>query len=156
MVPTRTVFTLTRPLPDLGATGVLGKQIAAGLESGTAVALIGDLGAGKTTLARAILSALGVDDSVPSPSFSLIQAYDTPRLPVSHIDLFRIEDASELDELGLDEVLDSGAALIEWPELAARYLPADTLEIRLEAPSQAPRLAHMRGPLRWAKIFGTE
>ncbi len=84
-------FTSTRPLPDLAATEALGAQIAAGLAPGDAVALEGDLGAGKTALARAVLRALGVTDAVPSPTFTLVQHYETPRLRVSHYDLYRIE-----------------------------------------------------------------
>ena len=86
-------------LPDLDATARLGARIARGLTLGDAVALWGDLGAGKTTLARAILTALGVTEDVPSPTFTLVQSYETSP-PVSHYDLYRLKNARELEQLG--------------------------------------------------------
>src|SRR5689334_508178 len=95
-------FQITESLADMAATGRLGARIAGGLQRGDAVALEGDLGAGKTTLARAILEALGVTENVPSPTFTLVQTYETPRFPVRHFDLYRVESETELDELGFD------------------------------------------------------
>jgi len=138
------------PLPDGAATLRLGASIARGLDLGDAVALEGDLGAGKTTLARAILRALGVTEDVPSPSFTLVQHYDTSRLPVRHFDLYRLKDASELGELGLDEALDEGAALIEWPERAAAAIPSDALHVALSITGPTSRRAELRGPQKWA------
>lgn len=138
-------------LPDPAATERLGARIAAGLRIGDAVALEGDLGAGKTTLARAILRHLGVNDAVPSPSFTLVQFYQTPRFPVRHYDLYRLRNESEMEELGLDEALDEGAALIEWPQRAAAFLPHDTLTVHLEMDTAA-RSATLRGPLRWREL----
>jgi tRNA threonylcarbamoyl adenosine modification protein YjeE len=140
------------PLPDMAATQALGALIAAGLETGDAVALEGDLGAGKTTLARAILRALGATEDVPSPTFTLVQIYETPRLAVWHYDLYRIESASEMDELGLDDALTEGAALIEWPERAERRLPYDALRVMLSI-EQGARNAQLTGPARWARHF---
>lgn len=134
-------------------TEALGARIAAGLRLGTAVALEGDLGAGKTVLARAILRALGVGEDVPSPTFTLVQSYETSTLPVRHYDLYRIEDASEMEELGLEEALDEGAALIEWPERAATHIPEDALHVRLEVIGENSRRAMIRGPSRWADEF---
>lgn len=136
------------PLPDLDATHRLGAAIAARLAVGDAVALWGDLGAGKTTLARAILMALGVTEDVPSPTFTIVQNYDTPRLAVSHYDLYRIKSARELDELGWDDALDTGAVLVEWPERAPERLPRDTLHVRLSMDSDR-RMAQLTGPARW-------
>lgn len=137
-------------LPDATATTALGARIAAGLAPGDAVALEGDLGAGKTTLARAILRALGVTEEVPSPTFTLVQQYDTKRLSVRHYDLYRIANAAEIGELGLDEALDDGAALIEWPERAGGRLPADMLHVALTISGPVSRKAHLRGPAKWA------
>ena len=138
---------------ELARTNALAARIAAGLEPGDAVALSGDLGAGKTTLARAILRALGVAGAVPSPTFTLVQRYETDRLPVSHYDLYRIEKASELDELGLDEALSEGAALIEWPERAADRLPPETLQIGIEIMGETARRIAISGPDRWENLL---
>ena len=140
-------------LHGTGDTDALGARIAAGLRLGTAVALEGDLGAGKTVLARAILRALGVEEDVPSPTFTLVQSYETRNLAVRHYDLYRIENASEMEELGLEEALDQGAALIEWPERAPSYIPEDALHVRLEIDGENSRRATMRGPRRWADIL---
>ncbi|HEY1630929.1 MAG TPA: tRNA (adenosine(37)-N6)-threonylcarbamoyltransferase complex ATPase subunit type 1 TsaE [Rhizomicrobium sp.] len=135
------------PLPDLRATEALGARIAAQLRMGDAVALEGDLGAGKTALARAVLQALGVTEDVPSPTFTLVQVYETPGLTVSHFDLYRIKQESELDELGFDDALATGAALIEWPERAPHRIPGDALHIRLA--TENGRSARITGPERW-------
>jgi tRNA threonylcarbamoyl adenosine modification protein YjeE len=143
-------FRMMVVLPDLGATARLGAAIADALRPGDTVLLKGDLGSGKTTLARAVLSALGVSEAVPSPTFTLVQGYDTPRLPVSHFDLYRLKRASELDELGLDEILEDGAALIEWPERAEGRLPPDALLVELSA--NQDRRARLEGPARWQAL----
>jgi len=140
-------------LPDPAATVALGGRIARGLETGDAVALEGDLGAGKTTLARAILRALGVTEDVPSPTFTLVQIYETYHLIVRHYDLYRIENASEMDELGLDDALAEGAALIEWPERGEGRLPPDMLHIALATSGSDSRIATINGPAKWAKHF---
>jgi len=140
-------FHMTVALPDLAATASLGAAIAGTLVRGDVVLLRGDLGSGKTTLARAILTAMGVDETVPSPTFTLVQTYETARFPVSHYDLYRLKRASEMDELGLDEALDDGAALIEWPERAEDRLPSDALTVHLLADNE--RRATMAGPARW-------
>ncbi len=102
------------------------------LRPGDLVALEGDLGAGKSELARATIRALaGAEIEVPSPSFTLVQRYDLADLPVVHADLYRLADPEEVHELGLDEALQTGALLVEWPERAADLLPADRLTIRL-------------------------
>lgn len=139
-------------LADLAATDALGARIAASMHIGDVIALEGDLGAGKTTLARAILQALGVTENVPSPTFTLVQSYETPRMPVRHFDLYRIEDSSEIDELGLDEALDEGAALIEWPERAGTRLPPDALHVALTLDKEGRR-ARLTGSARWVAAF---
>jgi tRNA threonylcarbamoyl adenosine modification protein YjeE len=140
-------------LADLADTAALGGRIAAALGRGDAVALGGDLGTGKTTLARAILTALGVTEKMPSPTFTLVQSYETPRLAVHHYDLYRIEDPRELTELGLDDALDIGAALIEWPERAGGRLPDDILYVSLTMIDVQSRSADVSGPARWARAF---
>jgi hypothetical protein len=147
----QTTFQAIFPLPDLGATQALGARIAAALKPGDTVALAGDLGAGKTTLARAILTGLGVTEAVPSPTFTLVQSYDTRALSVAHYDLYRLENEAELDELGLDEALAFGAALIEWPERGGNRLPPDRLIVKLRAEADGRR-AELSGPARWQEL----
>ncbi len=137
------------PLPDLDATTRLGKAIAGGLCVGDAVALWGELGAGKTTLARGVLRALGVTENVPSPTFTLVQSYDTAP-PIAHYDLYRLKHPREMQELGFDDALDQGAVLVEWPERAPEALPPEALHVRLRLQDGA-RTARLTGPVRWAK-----
>ncbi len=145
-------FRAALPLPDLDATARLGAGIADGLRAGDAVALWGDLGAGKTTLARAILRQLGVAEDVPSPTFTIVQSYDTPRLPVSHFDLYRVKQPREMQELGFDDALHQGAVLVEWPERAPEILPPDALHVRLGMQDGA-RTARLTGPARWESVL---
>lgn len=122
-------------LPDLAATQALGQRIAASLRAGDVVALSGGLGAGKTTLARAIIAALGHQGEVPSPSFAIIETYDPPSvsLPLVHADFYRLERAEELRELGLDDYREGAALIAEWPEQAGGFAhEAACLSIRLE------------------------
>ena len=135
-------------LPDLAATTRLGAAIARLLRTGDCVALWGDLGAGKTTLARSILQALGVTEDVPSPTFTIVQRYDTPGLVVNHYDLYRLKSAREMRELGFDEALEDGAVLVEWPERAPEMMPPDALHVRLSL-SDGARLAKLTGPVRF-------
>jgi len=137
-------------LKDEAATAALGARIASALKPGDAVLISGELGAGKTTLVRGILRALGVEDHVPSPTFTLVQAYETPALPVFHFDLYRIESDREILELGLEDSLNTGAALVEWPErgVPAR-LSSGALRLTLTATGERTREARMTGPSRW-------
>lgn len=137
LLPAQTAPDLSSPhdliLADETATVRLAEDIAAILAPGDVVLLSGDLGTGKSTLSRALLRTLADDPEleVPSPTFTLVQAYDLPRFPVAHFDLYRIEEPEELEELGLDEILETGAALIEWPEQAGDLLPANALHLSL-------------------------
>jgi tRNA threonylcarbamoyl adenosine modification protein YjeE len=142
------IFRETRALPDLAATRALGAAIAGVLRVGDCVALWGDLGAGKTTLARDILQALGVTEDVPSPTFTIVQRYETPKLVVNHYDLYRLKSAREMAELGFDEALEDGAALVEWPERAPEALPPDALHVRLAVEVDG-RVAKLTGPVRF-------
>ncbi|WP_068076408.1 tRNA (adenosine(37)-N6)-threonylcarbamoyltransferase complex ATPase subunit type 1 TsaE [Novosphingobium lentum] len=123
------------PLVDHDASAALGRRIADRLRPGDVVALSGGLGAGKTTLARAIIAALGYADEVPSPSFAIIECYDPPalRLPLVHADFYRLESPAEVDELGLDDYREGAALLAEWPEHAGGFAhEPGCLSIRLE------------------------
>jgi tRNA threonylcarbamoyl adenosine modification protein YjeE len=145
------VFRADIVLPGLAATAALAARIAPLLAPGDAVALWGELGAGKTTLAREIMRALGVTDDVPSPTFTLVQHYQTPRLSVAHFDFYRLKHPRELDELGFREALDDGAVLVEWPQRAPDYLPDETLHLRLALEDDTRRV-RITGPERWAAI----
>jgi len=142
-------FSGTYVLADLDATRTLAGRIAAGLQGGHAIALRGELGAGKTALARDILRALGVTEHVPSPTFTLIQTYETGRGPVFHFDLYRIEDESELEQLGFDEALSQGIVLVEWPDRAPNAIPGDALNVMLEIDAGNVRRAAISGTVYW-------
>jgi len=119
-------------LADEAATARLGEAVARVLQAGDVVCLSGPLGAGKSTLARALIRALTTpDEDVPSPTFTLVQFYEGPRLKVAHFDLYRLTDPDEAYEIGLDEALDEGAALIEWPERLEGRLQGDRLDIEI-------------------------
>ncbi len=130
-------------LADEAATQALGRGLASILRPGEAICLTGPLGAGKSTLARALVRALTTpDEDVPSPTFTLVQFYDGRDFPVAHFDLYRLSDPDEAYEIGLDEALEGGAALIEWPQRLEGRLPADRLdiEITIEGDGRAARL----------------
>jgi tRNA threonylcarbamoyladenosine biosynthesis protein TsaE len=119
-------------LPDEAATARLGAAIARALKAGEAVCLSGPLGAGKSTLARALIRTLTTpEEDVPSPTFTLVQFYDGADLKIAHFDLYRLTSADEAYEIGLDEALDDGAAVIEWPERLGGRLPSDRLDVEI-------------------------
>ena len=144
---------MTVKLENEAATAALGARVAGALKPGDAVLLQGELGAGKTTLARGILRALGVREYVPSPSFTLVQSYETPGLTVRHFDLYRVANPRELDELGVEEALAEGAVLIEWPDRARERMPENALEIQLSTTSDTAREARLTGPARWLRLL---
>ncbi|MHA1164066.1 MAG: tRNA (adenosine(37)-N6)-threonylcarbamoyltransferase complex ATPase subunit type 1 TsaE [Alphaproteobacteria bacterium] len=137
---------------DLNELGRLASFLALVLKPGDVVALSGDLGAGKTTLARAVILALlgGRHEEIPSPTFALMQTYEDGRLPLAHIDCYRMTGADELFEIGLDDALTRGAALIEWAERALSVLPADRLDISLKDGSREDcRTITLAGHGKW-------
>ena len=135
-------------LADEAATQAFGAALAIALRSGDVITLSGPLGAGKTTLARALLQALGEEGEVPSPSFALVQPYDDLPLPTWHADLYRIDGASDLPELGLDEILDHGVLIVEWPERAPGAWPC-ALALSLEPFGVAARRLTAKVPPSW-------
>jgi tRNA threonylcarbamoyladenosine biosynthesis protein TsaE len=127
-------------LADEDATARLGRAVARTLSRHEAVCLRGVLGAGKTTLARALIrERTAALEDVPSPTFTLVQFYEGGGLKLAHFDLYRIERPEEANEIGLDEALEDGAAVIEWPERLGRRLPRDRLDIELTIVGEAPR-----------------
>jgi tRNA threonylcarbamoyl adenosine modification protein YjeE len=134
-------------LADDAATARFGEDLLLALQVGDCVALEGDLGAGKSTLSRALIRALADDPDleVPSPTFTLVQNYDL-RIPVAHFDLYRLSDPSELDELGLEEALAEGICLVEWPAKGGRALPKNRIEIRFQFASDGGRNLSLQAP----------
>jgi tRNA threonylcarbamoyladenosine biosynthesis protein TsaE len=139
------------PLPDAAATEVLGAALAPLLRLGDVVALSGPLGAGKTSLARGVLAALGLEGEAPSPSFPIVISYDPPdlRLPLWHVDLYRIDDPDEIEELGLDEARVDAALLIEWPDRMGARLWGDALRLAIEPLPQGGRRLTWIAPAAW-------
>lgn len=135
-----------RVLADADATAALGAAIAGMLRRGDVVALVGDLGAGKTTLVRGLLAALGHAGEVPSPTFTLVQTYPVAPAPVWHFDLYRLADPVEIVELGFDEARAEGICVIEWPEILGDALPAGRLDVVLDF--------HADGAARTARLVG--
>ena len=142
-------------LPDLAAIAAYGARIAAQVRAGDVVALKGGLGAGKTTIARAILASLGHAGEVPSPTFTIIETYAAPplSLPVVHADFYRLEDPSELAEIGLDDYREDAVLLAEWPDHAGGFgHEPGCLTIRLEPlgeSGEGGRIAIARGGADW-------
>jgi tRNA threonylcarbamoyladenosine biosynthesis protein TsaE len=121
-------------------TAHLGAALAGALRSGDAICLSGPLGAGKSTLARGLILALSPDEpEAPSPTFTLVQFYQGPQFALAHFDLYRLKRAEEAFEIGLEEALHDGAAVIEWAERLGRHRPKDRLDIELVADGEARR-----------------
>lgn len=143
-------------LRDLAATHDLGARLAPLLAVGDVVALSGELGSGKSELARALIRArAGAAIEVPSPSFTLVQPYELPGLTLLHADLYRLAEGSELAELGLGEALATAALVVEWPERAAAWLPAERLTIALAIGPDDVRRAAIDAPGRFAGWLAT-
>ena len=114
-------------------TRAFGHQLADRLEPGSVVALIGDLGTGKTTLSKYIAEGLGITEVVTSPTFTIVQEYHSGRLPLYHFDVYRIGDISEMEELGYEEYFfGDGVSLVEWADIIQELLPEETRIIRIE------------------------
>jgi len=138
---------------DAAQTEAFGARLAAVLQAGDVVALSGELGAGKTTLARGLLRGLGFDGDVASPTFPLVIAYAPPdtRMPCWHVDLYRIEDPAEIDELGLDEARLDAALVVEWPERLGAALWADALRLGIEPAGEGGRALTAEVPAAWGE-----
>ncbi len=135
-------------LADESATLNAGGQLARLLRPGDVVTLAGDLGAGKTTLVRGLLHALGHAGEVPSPSFAIVQPYEDVDPPLWHADLYRVEDPAELAELGLDSI-GEGVLVVEWPELAGAGAWPDALRLTLEILGPKRRRLTAEVPAAW-------
>ena len=143
-------------LPDLAASEAFGASLAPLLQAGDVITLQGELGAGKTSIARGLLAALGLQGEAPSPSFAIVQPYAPPEvaLPVLHVDLYRIDDPAEIEELGLDDARYDSALLIEWPERAPGRWP-DALRLALITEADGARRLTATVPPAWERRWPT-
>lgn len=137
-------------LIDAAATEAFGARLARLARPGDVITLTGPLGAGKTSVARGLLAALGLAGEAPSPSFAIVQPYAPPevRLPVLHVDLYRIDEVAEMEELGLDEAASDSLLIVEWPERAPGYWP-DALALKLEMLHDGTRGLTAAVPTGW-------
>jgi tRNA threonylcarbamoyladenosine biosynthesis protein TsaE len=137
-------------LADAAASEEFGARIAAVVRPGDVITLAGPLGAGKTSIARGLLAALGLEEEAPSPTFAIVQPYAPPetRLPVMHVDLYRIDHVDELDELGLDEARGDSVLLVEWSERAPGHWP-DALALTLDFAPDGGRRLTATVPAAW-------
>jgi tRNA threonylcarbamoyladenosine biosynthesis protein TsaE len=130
---------------DAQETESLGAALGGILRAGDVVVLTGDLGAGKTTFAKGIARALGIQEPVTSPTFTIVQEYDGG-LPVAHVDVYRLERVQELHDLGFEELLDGRVVLIEWGERVAPALPRERVDVTLEpGPDEDARIIEIVG-----------
>ena len=147
---------ITLDLADEAATRRLGARLAALARPGDVLALAGDLGGGKTTLARAFVRALmGEDEEVPSPTFTLVQTYEAPAATIWHFDLYRLERPEDVFELAFEEALTDGICLIEWPQRLGGLLPAGRLDVALSPGAVAEaRRAVLTSHRQWDDRIG--
>jgi tRNA threonylcarbamoyladenosine biosynthesis protein TsaE len=135
-------------LEDEAATAALGAALARRARAGDVITLSGPLGVGKTALARGFIAALGYEGEVPSPSFAIVQPYEELEPPVWHVDFYRIEDAAEIEELGLDSAADA-VLLVEWPERAGDGAWPAALRLSLEFGQDGHRILTAKVPPSW-------
>lgn len=136
-------------LKDEKATLAFGRKLARALKPGDVVTLAGALSAGKTTLVRGLLEALGHQGEVPSPSFAIVQPYEALDPPVWHVDLYRIEKISDLAELGLEDIREEGVLVVEWPDHAGPDVWPEALALSLEVGEDGARALTAVVPASW-------
>lgn len=144
-------------LADAAATEAVGARLAGVVRAGDVIALSGPLGAGKTSVARGLLAALGLAGEAPSPSFAIVQPYAPPEVdvPVTHVDLYRLDDPGEVDELGLDDALAHSVLVVEWPERAGADRWPDALRLRLAIEADGSRSLTWNDAAAWEARWPT-
>ncbi len=143
-------------LPDLAATVSLAVRFAPLLRKGDVLLLQGDLGAGKTAFARTLLQKLGAADEIPSPTFTLVQAYELPSLRAFHFDLYRLKKPEEVEEIGFEEACADGLVLVEWPEKATPFMPRGALKLVFGMNEKQERFVRFEMTKEWEerlKVF---
>jgi tRNA threonylcarbamoyladenosine biosynthesis protein TsaE len=146
---------LALDLPDLAATQDLARRLAGLARPGDVILLTGELGAGKTSFARAFIRARGGADEVPSPTFTLVQEYPLPDGAICHFDLYRLKRAEDAYELGIEDAFAQAISLVEWPDRLGPLLPAERLEVSLAfAEREEARRARLRGTASWQDRLG--
>lgn len=138
-------------LADPQASHALGQRLAEVVRPGDVIALSGELGAGKTSIARGLLAGLGLEGEAPSPSFAIVQPYEPPEvhLSVLHVDLYRIEHPDEAEELGLDDARYDSLLIVEWPERLGDVAWVDALWLSLEVTPDGARRLTAKVPAAW-------
>ncbi|WP_375427526.1 tRNA (adenosine(37)-N6)-threonylcarbamoyltransferase complex ATPase subunit type 1 TsaE [uncultured Sphingomonas sp.] len=144
-------------LADAQATEALGASLAAVVRAGDVIALSGPLGAGKTSMARGLLRAMGLQGEAPSPSFAIVQPYAPPevRVPVVHVDLYRLDHPNEVEELGLEEALADSVLVVEWPERAGAEAWPGALRLTLSIEEDGARGLTWVAPAAWERRWPT-
>lgn len=137
------------PLADPAATAALGRALGKNLGAGDVIFLHGELGAGKTTLARGLIEIVAGETDTPSPTYNIVQIYEGPGFDVWHVDLYRLKAAEEAFELGLDEAFRSAVCLVEWPERLQGVLGGPGLAVRLEPDGAGGRIAILQAGPEW-------
>jgi tRNA threonylcarbamoyladenosine biosynthesis protein TsaE len=142
----------TVTVADEAGTGALARTLAALAVPCDVITLTGTLGAGKTSFARSFILAAGGDSEVPSPTFTLVQVYDTPAATIYHFDLYRLENGEDAFEIGIEDAFADGISLIEWPDRLGRYLPRERLDVTLhQGMSDTERRIELSASPRWAE-----